>query len=173
MPKRKFKLFWHWTLSVCLVFASIVLLIWQHGCGRWKGSRFVWWSTSHKVSGRGNLNIFLLKTVLDCESPLGAGSRIFLIIIEHLFCILWDCAVHIDPALKSAIFMTSYIRLTSWCDQCGFREVTTKTHLYCIVKAYVWPTSHTDVQAHGQGAALERSMKPPEDRRILHLVKHT
>lgn len=151
----------------------MVLLIWQHGCERWKGSRFVWWS-SHKVSGRGNLNIFLLKTVFDCKSPMGAGRRIFLIITECLFCILWDCAVHIDPALKSAIFTTSHIRLTSklvW--SVCFREVTTKTHLYCIVKAYVWPTSHTDVQAHGQGAALERSMKPPEDRRILHLVKHT
>lgn len=58
-------------------------------------------------------HLFLLKTVLDCKSPLGTGSRIFLIIIEHLFCILWDCAVHIDPALKSTIFMTSYFRLTS------------------------------------------------------------
>lgn len=61
----------------------------------------------------GNLNISLFKTVLDCKSPLGAESRIILVIIEHLFCILWYCAAHIGPALKSACFMASYIRLTS------------------------------------------------------------
>lgn len=47
------------------------------------------------------------------------------------------------------------------------------THLYSKVKACVRPTSHSDILAHGGGAALDWSSKPPQDRCILHLVKHT